>query len=76
MEGEGLAFSPDFKAKSLAGAMKNFKITTLFGLSSATGRDVLARVAAFLDAPLTLDCVSVNLAESTVTKSHFSGKHG
>ena len=74
VDGGGLAFSPDLKAKALAGAMKNFKITALFGLSSATGRDVLARVAAFLDAPLALDCVGVNLAESTVTKSHFSGK--
>jgi len=74
VDGGGLAFSPDLKAKALAGAMKNFKITTLFGLSSATGRDVLARVAAFLDAPLALDCVGVNLAESTVMKSHFSGK--
>ena len=74
VDGGGLAFSPDLKAKALADAMKNFKITTLFGLSSATGRDVLARVAAFLDAPLALDCVGVNLAESTVIKSHFSGK--
>ena len=74
VDGEGLAFSPDLKAKALAEAMKNFKITALFGLSSATGRDVLARVAAFLDAPLALDCVGVNLAESTVIKSHFSGK--
>ena len=74
VDGGGLAFSPDLKAKALAGAMKNFKITALFGLSSATGRDVLARVAAFLDAPLALDCVGVNLAESTVIKSHFSGK--
>jgi electron transfer flavoprotein alpha subunit len=74
VDGGGLAFSPDLKAKALAGAMKKFKVTTLFGLSSATGRDVLARVAAFLDAPLALDCVGVNLAESTVIKSHFSGK--
>ncbi|MFH1934649.1 MAG: electron transfer flavoprotein subunit alpha/FixB family protein [Pseudomonadota bacterium] len=74
VDGGGLSFSPDLKAKALAEAMKNFKITTLFGLSSATGRDVLARVAAFLDAPLALDCVNVNLAESTVIKSHFSGK--
>ena len=69
-----LAFSPDLKARALADAMKKLKITVLFGLSSATGRDLLARVAAFLDAPLALDCVGVNLAESTVVKSHFSGK--
>ncbi len=43
-------------------------------LTSATGRDVLARVASFLDAPLALDCVGVNLAESTGIESHFSGK--
>ena len=74
VDGGGLAFSPDLKARALVEAMKNFKITILFGLSSATGRDVLARVAAFLDAPLAVDCVGVNLAESTVIKSHFSGK--
>jgi electron transfer flavoprotein alpha subunit len=72
VDGGGLAFSPDLKAKALAEAMKNFKITTLFGLSSATGRDVLARVAAFLDAPLALDCVGVNLAENTVIKARVA----
>ena len=74
VDGADLAFSPDLKARALADAMKKLKITVLLGLSSATGRDLLARVAAFLDAPLALDCVGVNLAESTVIKSHFSGK--
>lgn len=72
--GAGLASSPDFKAKALADAMKNYNITYLFGLSSAVGRDLLARVAAVLGAPLALDCVCVNPADRTVIKSHFSGK--
>jgi electron transfer flavoprotein alpha subunit len=74
VDGADLAFSPDLKVRALADAMKTLKITVLLGLSSATGRDVLARIAAFLDAPLALDCVRVNLDESTVIKSHFSGK--
>jgi electron transfer flavoprotein alpha subunit len=44
------------------------------GLSSAIGRDLLARVAALMDAPLVQDCVGVDLDGRTVTKSHFSGK--
>jgi electron transfer flavoprotein alpha subunit len=74
VDGADFAFSPDLKVRALADAMKTLKITVLLGLSSATGRDVLARIAAFLDAPLALDCVGVNLDESTVIKSHFSGK--
>ena len=74
VDGVGRGSSPDLKARALAEGMKKYEIRALFGLSSATGSDLLARVAAFLEAPLALDCVNVNLAENTVTKSHFSGK--
>ena len=66
--------NPDLTAKALIETMKHYEINALLGVSSATGRDLLARVAAYLNAPLALDCVSVNLSERTVTKSHFSGK--
>jgi len=35
---------------------------------------VLPRIAAYLDAPLVMDCTGLNLNERTVKKSQFSGK--
>jgi electron transfer flavoprotein alpha subunit len=55
-------------------AMESFGIKILLGLSSIQGKDLLARIAAALDAPLILDCIAVNLADHTVQKSQFSGK--
>ena len=73
-DGANLSSNPELQAKALAEAMKHFEINALFGLSSMQGKDILARTAAILNAPLTLDCVGVNLAEDTVTKFHFAGK--
>lgn len=73
-EAADLTSNPDLQAAALADAMQHFNITTLLGLSSAGGRDVLARLAALLDAPLVQDCVGVDLAAKTAIKSHFSGK--
>ncbi len=66
--------NPDLQAAALADAINHFELTAFFGLSSARGRDLLARLAALIDAPLMQDCVGVDLATKTVTKSHFSGK--
>ena len=68
------AESPVQKAKLMAAAVKEFNLSALLGLSSACGRDLLARCACILDAPLALDAMQVNLSEGTVVKSHFSGK--
>lgn len=73
-DGVGRVSNPGLKARALVEAMKKYEIRALFGLSSAIGRDLLARIAAFLEAPLALDCVDVNLNENIVTKSHFGGK--
>jgi electron transfer flavoprotein alpha subunit len=43
-------------------------------MASPKGRDLLARVAAILDAPLVQDCLNIHPADGTVTKSHFSGR--
>lgn len=63
---------------ALADAAAHFDLSLVCGLSSARGRDLLARLAARLGAPLALDCVGLDAdAEAgavTVTKSHFSGK--
>ena len=73
-EGDDLSTSPDLQAAALVEAIKHFSLTALLGLSSAIGRDLLARVAALMDAPLVQDCVGVDIDAQTVTKSHFSGK--
>jgi electron transfer flavoprotein alpha subunit len=62
------------QAAALADAIEHFDISVLLGLSSAGGRDILARLAALTDAPLVQDCIGIDLAAKTVTKSHFSGK--
>jgi electron transfer flavoprotein alpha subunit len=72
--GFDLSLKPDLKARALAAAMDHYGLDTLFGLSSATGRDIFARLAAYLDLPLALDCLAVDVAGKTVQKSHFSGK--
>jgi len=73
-EGGELSSSPDLQAAALMDAIKHFEISALLGLSSARGRDLLARVAALMDVALVQDCVGIDLAAQTVTKSHFSGK--
>ena len=72
--GGELAASPDLQAGALAAAIDHFEISAFMGLSSARGRDILARLAALMDAPLVQDCIGVDLGAKTVTKSHFSGK--
>jgi electron transfer flavoprotein alpha subunit len=69
-----LAWNPDQWARAIIAAMNQFGITTLCGLTSARGKELLPRVAADLDAPLVMDCVDLNLSERTVKKSQFSGK--
>ena len=66
--------NPDLQAAALADAINHFELTAFLGLSSARGRDLLARLAALIDAPLMQDCIGVDLATKMVTKSHFSGK--
>jgi electron transfer flavoprotein alpha subunit len=54
--------------------MENFGITSLCGLTSARGKELLPRIAARLDAPLVMDCIDINLTEGIAIKSQFSGK--
>jgi len=69
-----LATRPEMQTDALIAAMENYDIRVLVGLSSTRGRDLMARVAAKLNAPLAVDCIGLDLDEQTVTKSHFSGK--
>ena len=72
--GIDLKMYPEAAARALAAAMDTFQIDALFGLSSAAGRDLLARLAVCRDLPLALDCLMVDPERRTVVKSHFSGK--
>lgn len=69
-----LSTSPDLKARTLAAAIENYNLDAMLGLASAQGRDLFARLAAFLDLPLASDCMAVDIVGNTVKKSHFSGK--
>ena len=73
-DGGDPASNPELLSAALAAAISHFEIEALLGLSSASGRDVLARVAALTDSPLLQDCVGIDLTSKTITKSHFSGK--
>jgi electron transfer flavoprotein alpha subunit len=74
VDGGGPSASPDLTARALAVAIEAYRLDALLGLASARGRDIFARLAAFMDLPLASDCMAVDLAAKTVTKSHFSGK--
>ncbi len=74
VEGGDPAADPELDAYALAEAIHHFEISALLGLGSARGRDLLARTAALMDAPLIQDCIGVDPAAKTVVKSHFSGK--
>ena len=65
---------PELQAAALAAAVQQFALAGLLGLASPRGRDLLARVAAILDAPLAQDCLDIHPDEGVVTKSHFSGR--
>lgn len=73
-DGADLNTRPDLKAKAVVDAMEKFDIKALLALSSPTGKDIMARVAALLGAPLALDCFSVDIGAQTVVKPFFSGK--
>ncbi len=74
VDGVDPASNPELLSAALADAITHFEIEALLGLSSASGRDILARVAALTGSPLLQDCVGIDLTSKTITKSHFSGK--
>jgi len=66
--------NPVIRAQTMANAVREFKIDAVFGLSTAGGRDLLPRIAALLDAPLVMDCISVDLDQNLAKTSQYSGK--
>jgi len=66
--------NPVVRAKAMVNAVKQFNIDAVFGLSTARGRDLLPRIAALLDAPLVMDCISVDIDQNLAKTSQYSGK--
>jgi len=69
-----ILWNPVKWAKAIIAAMAHFGIASLCGLTSAQGKELLPRIAAYLDAPLVMDCLDINLTEGLAKKSQFSGK--
>ncbi|HKK91500.1 MAG TPA: electron transfer flavoprotein subunit alpha/FixB family protein [Desulfobacteraceae bacterium] len=66
--------TPELKAQAVARAMETMGIPILFALATLPGKELLARVAAELEAPLLMDCTAVDLKAKTATTSLYSGK--
>jgi electron transfer flavoprotein alpha subunit len=67
-------WNPAIQAGAIIAAMQKFGITNLIGLTSPTGRELLPRIAANLDAPLIMDCTAIDLESKRVETSQYSGK--
>jgi len=67
-------WDPAARTKAVVAAMEKFEITQLIGLTSQSGREVLPRIAARLDAPLVMDCIDIDIDGRRVKTSQYSGK--
>jgi electron transfer flavoprotein alpha subunit len=67
-------WDPAIRAAAVVAAMAQFEISSLVGLTSPAGRDLLPRIAARLDAPLVMDCIELDLDSHRVRTSQYSGK--
>jgi electron transfer flavoprotein alpha subunit len=67
-------WDPARRAAAVAAAMQKFEIHSLIGLTSPSGRELLPRIAAQLDAPLIMDCTEIDLDAHRVKTSQYSGK--
>ncbi len=65
---------PDARARALETVVREYDLKALLATASAEGKDVMARLAAMMDAPLISDCVQIDVEAKTAKKSHFSGK--
>ena len=67
-------WNPAASAEAVTATMQAHGITDLIGLTSPTGRELLPRIAARLDAPLIMDCTAIDLENHRVETSQYSGK--
>ncbi|MBF0574248.1 MAG: electron transfer flavoprotein subunit alpha/FixB family protein [Desulfamplus sp.] len=67
-------FNPFNWSDALVQAVTSYEISTLFGLTTPMGKELLPRIAAQLDAPLVMDCLDVSKGCDLVKTSLYSGK--
>lgn len=67
-------WNPAAQAAAVTAVMDEYDIHSLVGLTSPTGRELLPRIAAHLDAPLIMDCIEIDLNGRRVKTSQYSGK--
>jgi electron transfer flavoprotein alpha subunit len=70
----GRGWDPVRQAAAVTAAIQEFQITSLVGLTSATGRELLPRIAARMDAPLVMDCIAIDFSQRRARTSQYSGK--
>ncbi len=71
---QAVRLNPAVRAKAVVAAVRELGLDSIFGLSTAEGKDLIPRVAAILDAPLVMDCVDVDLEKKIGKTSQYSGK--
>ena len=67
-------WDPVRQTEAILAAMETYEIKNLIGLTTPTGRELLPRIAARLDAPLVMDCIEIDLGAHRVKTSQYSGK--
>lgn len=66
--------NPAAFAAAAAGAMRRRGIAQMVGLATPAGRELLARIAALLEAPLAMGCLEIDLDARTARVPRYSGK--
>jgi electron transfer flavoprotein alpha subunit len=67
-------WNPSRQADAVVAAMETFAIDSLIGLTSPTGKELLPRIAAKLNAPLIMDCIEIDPIAHRVKTTQYSGK--
>lgn len=74
VKGLSPGYQQETYAKAIAQIISKEGIPDFVCTHSAQGKDLLPRVAAELEAPLTTDCISIDLAEGTAVKPVYAGR--
>ena len=69
-----IQYNPASWSQAVVQALIDFGIDTLLGLAGVQGQNLLPRIAATLNAPLVMDCSTVDPSGHTVQKSQYSGR--
>ncbi len=70
----GPGYHPEKTAQALAQIIRERGFSDFMGTHSAQGKDLLPRVAAYLEAPLATDCTGLDFENQTATRPVYAGK--